>query len=245
MTQNEKKQPLWKKLSVVDSVVEWVVDQLVEGTLRPGAQLPTELEMAQSLGVGRNSVREAVKKLEAYGVVYIKRAEGTFIAEEYSQKMLDPMLYGLVLQNGDWKNFVDLRRAIDIGTLYVVVRQERRLEDMARLHRALAHLEEVTSDPTATFQSIQEADNRFHARLTEMTRNPMMVTITTYIERLTVPSRMKTTRFIMEQGLRQEYIRLHQQIVRVVETADAERIEQTVEDHYRFWEQNGVEGEKP
>ena len=201
--------------------------------------------MAQSLGVGRNSVREAVKKLEAYGVVYIKRAEGTFIAEEYSQKMLDPMLYGLVLQNGDWKNFVDLRRAIDIGTLYVVVRQERRLEDMARLHRALAHLEEVTSDPTATFQSIQEADNRFHACLTEMTRNPMMVTITTYIERLTVPSRMKTTRFIMEQGLRQEYIRLHQQIVRVVETADAERIEQTVEDHYRFWEQNGVEGEEP
>lgn len=237
MVQNEK-QPLRKKQSVVDSVVEWVVDQIVDGTLAPGDQLPTEAEMVLSLGVGRNSIREAIKKLEAYGVVYIKRAEGTFIAEKYSQKMLDPMLYGLILQNGDWKNFVDIRRAIDIGTLYVVVRQERRLEDMARLHRALAELEEITSDPDASFSTIQEADNHFHSCLAKLTRNPMMVTLTTYIERLTVPSRMQTTRFIMEQGLRQEYIRLHQQIVRVVETGDAERIEQTVEDHYRFWEQS-------
>lgn len=240
MVQAEKKQILRKKLSVVDSVVEWVVDQIVEGTLSPGDKLPTEAEMVQSLGVGRNSIREAIKKLEAYGVVYIKRAEGTFIAQQYSQKMLDPMLYGLILQNGDWKNFVDIRRAIDIGTLYVVVRQERRLEDMARLHRALAALEEVTSDPDTSFEVIQEADNRFHACLAQLTRNPMMVTLTTYIERLTVPSRVQTTRFIMEQGLRQEYIRLHQQIVRVVETGDAERIEQTVEDHYRFWEQSKV-----
>lgn len=240
MDQSEKKQILRKKLSVVDSVVEWVVDQIVDGRLCPGDQLPTETEMVQSLGVGRNSIREAIKKLEAYGVVYIKRAEGTFIAEKYSQKMLDPMLYGLILQNGDWKNFVDIRRAIDIGTLYVVVRQERRLEDMARLHRALAELEEITSDPDASFSTIQNADNQFHACLAQLTRNPMMVTLTTYIERLTVPSRMQTTRFIMEQGLRQEYIRLHQQIVRVVETGDAERIEQTVEDHYRFWEQSKI-----
>ena len=237
MVQNEK-QPLRKKQSVVDSVVEWVVDQIVDGTLAPGDQLPTEAEMVLSLGVGRNSIREAIKKLEAYGVVYIKRAEGTFIAEKYSQKMLDPMLYGLILQNGDWKNFVDIRRAIDIGTLYVVVRQERRLEDMAQLHRALAELEEITSDPNASFSTIQEADNQFHSCLSKLTRNPMMVTLTTYIERLTVPSRMQTTRFIMEQGLRQEYIRLHQQIVRVVETGDADCIEQTVEDHYRFWEQS-------
>lgn len=237
MVQNEK-QPLRKKQSVVDSVVEWVVDQIVDGTLAPGDQLPTEAEMVLSLGVGRNSIREAIKKLEAYGVVYIKRAEGTFIAEKYSQKMLDPMLYGLILQNGDWKNFVDIRRAIDIGTLYVVVRQERRLEDMAQLHRALAELEEITSDPNASFSTIQEADNQFHSCLAKLTRNPMMVTLTTYIERLTVPSRMQTTRFIMEQGLRQEYIRLHQQIVRVVETGDADCIEQTVEDHYRFWEQS-------
>lgn len=237
MVQNEK-QPLRKKQSVVDSVVEWVVDQIVDGKLAPGDQLPTEAEMVLSLGVGRNSIREAIKKLEAYGVVYIKRAEGTFIAEKYSQKMLDPMLYGLILQNGDWKNFVDIRRAIDIGTLYVVVRQERRLEDMAQLHRALAELEEITSDPNASFSTIQEADNQFHSCLSKLTRNPMMVTLTTYIERLTVPSRMQTTRFIMEQGLRQEYIRLHQQIVRVVETGDADCIEQTVEDHYRFWEQS-------
>ena len=42
-------------------------------------------------------MREAIKILEAYGVVYIKRAEGTFVNDTYNHKMLDPMLYGILL----------------------------------------------------------------------------------------------------------------------------------------------------
>lgn len=237
---SQKLAPLFRTQSVVDSVVEWIVNQIIDGTLKPGDKLPTELEMCHALGVGRNSIREAIKKLQAYGVVYIKRAEGTFIAEKYSQKMLDPLLYGLILQNDDWKSFIDLRRAIDIGTLYVVTRQERSLEDMAKLHRALAHLEEMTSDPGTSFQSIQEADTQFHHCLAELTHNPQLITMSTYIGRLTIPSRLKTTRFILEQGLCREYIQLHQQIVRIVETEDVAKIEDTVNMHYTFWERDKV-----
>ena len=232
--------PLLRTKSVVDSVVDWIVGQIINGTLKPGDKLPTELEMCQALGVGRNSIREAIKKLQAYGVVYIKRAEGTFIAEEYNQRMLDPLLYGLILQNDDWKSFVDLRRAIDIGTLYVVTQKEQSLEDMAKLHRALAQLEERTSNPNVHFEDVQEADNQFHFCLAELTRNQMMMTLSSYIERLTIPSRMETTRFILEQGLRMEFIQLHQQIVRIVETGDVTQIEDTVNRHYRFWERNKV-----
>ena len=46
--------------------------------------------------VSRNSVREAIKVLEAMGVLIIKRPEGTFVAEGFSDKMLDPMVYGLI-----------------------------------------------------------------------------------------------------------------------------------------------------
>lgn len=230
--------PLLRTKSVVDSVVDWIVGQIIGGTLKAGEKLPTELEMSQALGVGRNSIREAIKKLQAYGVVYIKRAEGTFIAEEYNQRMLDPLLYGLILQNDDWKNFVDLRRAIDIGTLYVVTQKEQSLEDMAKLHRALAQLEERTSLPDAHFEDVQEADNQFHFCLAELTHNQMMMTLSSYIERLTIPSRMETTRFILEQGLRREFIQLHQQIVRIIETGNTAQIEDTVNRHYRFWERD-------
>lgn len=36
-----------------------------------------------------------MKKLQAYGILYIKRADGTFVSENYNQKMLDPMLYSI------------------------------------------------------------------------------------------------------------------------------------------------------
>ena len=238
--------PVFRTRSVVDSVQEWIVDQLINGTLKPGDKLATELEMCRHLGVGRNSVREAIKKLEASGIVYIKRAEGTFVSRQYSQKMLDPLLYGLILQNDDWKSFIDLRRALDIGLMYVVVRQEKSLEDMASLHRALANLEELTVDPNATVQEVQKADSQFHRCLAQMSHNPQLITLSDYINRMTIPSRLETTRFILEQGQREEYIRMHQQIVRIVETSDASQIEAATTEHYVFWiqEKAGAEGDE-
>ena len=64
--------------SVVENIIDKIISAIIAGELAPGDQLPTEIELCRDLGVGRNSVREAIKKLEAYGVVYIKRAEGTF-----------------------------------------------------------------------------------------------------------------------------------------------------------------------
>jgi len=221
--------------SVVDRVQEWITDQIIRGALRPGDKLPTEMELCRNLGAGRNSVREAIKKLEAYGVVYIKRAEGTFINECYSQKMLDPMLYGIILQSNNWQDFIDLRRVIDIGILYVMLRKEKSLEDMAALHRSLADLEERTADLNASVEEIHQADCQFHRQLTLLSHNPQLITLTDYINRITIPSRIETTRFILEQGKRDLYIRMHQKIVHIVETSDFSKIEQTVTEHYTFW----------
>ena len=103
--------------SVVDQVMDGIISQIIDGTLHPGDKLPTEMELCKQFGAGRNSVREAVKKLQAYGILYIKRADGTFVSENYNQKMLDPMLYSIILQKNSWQEFVELRSVIDIGTL--------------------------------------------------------------------------------------------------------------------------------
>lgn len=158
--------------------------------------------------------------------------------------MLDPLLYGLILQNDDWKSFIDLRRAIDIGLMYVVVRQDKTLEDMAALHRALANLEELTANPNASVQEVQEADSRFHRCLAEMSHNAQLITLSDYVNRMTIPTRLETTRFILEQGQREEYIRLHQQIARIVETSDVSQIEEAIIAHYVFWIQENPPIEK-
>lgn len=110
--------------SVVDQVADGIISRIIDGSLHPGDKLPTEMELCRQFGAGRNSVREAVKKLQAYGILYIKRADGTFVSESYNQKMLDPMLYSIILQKNSWRDFVKLRSVIDIGTLNLVIQRE-------------------------------------------------------------------------------------------------------------------------
>ena len=59
------------KKSAVDLVVDRITNEIISGELQPGDRLPTEPELSAKYGVGRNSVREAIKQLQAFGILYI------------------------------------------------------------------------------------------------------------------------------------------------------------------------------
>jgi len=228
--------PVIKNASVVDTVKDWIIDQLIKGNLVPGSKLPTETELCANLGASRNSVREAIKQLEAYGVVYIKRAEGTFVTESFEPKMLSPILYSLILQNSCWENFVELRRAIDIGTLYVLMGKELSREAEKRLADAIDMLEKTLSAKKPNVQSITEADCNFHNVIISLTENPQLITLSKYINQITVPSREKTTENVIASGQILSYLDLHRQLSDIIMRGDKGSIEKTVLDHYVFWE---------
>lgn len=232
----ELKYSVIKSASVVESVKDWIIDQLISGSLRPGSKLPTEAELCANMGASRNSVREAIKQLEAYGVVYIKRAEGTFVNDSFEPKMLSPVLYSLILQNNRWEDFVDLRRAIDIGTLYVLMGKPLGEEQITRLREALLALEAAVSCGSLDVVKITEADCNFHNVIISLTENPQLKTLSEYINRITVPSREKTTETVIAGGEIDSYIRLHRQMFHVIEQGDKAGIERAVLDHYVFWE---------
>ena len=62
--------------SVVQQVIDRLTDAMLHKELRPGDKIPTEMELSESFGIGRNSVREAIKILVSYGVLEIRRPEG-------------------------------------------------------------------------------------------------------------------------------------------------------------------------
>lgn len=101
--------------SVVERITDQITNAIINGELKPGDKIPTEVELCESFGVGRNSVREAIKVLEAYGVLEIRRADGTYIRQGYDDKMLYPILYGIILQKDSKEQIVELRKVIDVG----------------------------------------------------------------------------------------------------------------------------------
>ncbi len=224
-----------KKQSVAERVIDGVITDIIEGRLSPGDQLPTEMELCRKYGAGRNSVREAVKQLQAYGVVYIKRADGTFVSEEYNQRMLDPMLYSIILKKNSWRDFVELRSVIDIGTLHVLVGKKSTEKLFPRLRKLLDKMDQEIHKREPSVDRIMEIDRAFHSLMAEGTDNPQLVTITEYITRLTMPSRVNTVRDVLEKGDVDNFIRLHRQWLEVLETGAADKIDETVLDHYVYW----------
>ncbi|WP_349949811.1 FadR/GntR family transcriptional regulator, partial [Bacteroides cellulosilyticus] len=69
-----------QKKSLADMIAETLKQQITEGTYRVGDKLPTEPELMKTFGVGRSSVREAVKLLVNMGVVRVQQGSGTFVA---------------------------------------------------------------------------------------------------------------------------------------------------------------------
>ena len=224
-----------QKRSVVDQVMESIIQDIIEGRLSPGDRLPTETELSRRMGAGRNSVREAIKKLEAYGVCYIRRADGTFVNEHYSQKMLDPILYSIILQKNSWNDFVEMRRVIDTGTLHVVVGRQGLPANLQDLRAALTALEKAVRSPLPKADVIMDCDTHFHNLITEATGNPQLASISDYVTRLTIPSRARTLQKILRQGDLDNFISLHRQLLEIIETKRADLIDPAVNDHYMYW----------
>ena len=83
--------------SVVQRVIDRLTEAMLSGELKPGDKIPTEMELSEQLGVARNSIREAIKILVYIGVLEIKRADGTFVCNGFSESLIDPMIYGIIL----------------------------------------------------------------------------------------------------------------------------------------------------
>ena len=100
------------KGSISEIIIDRITQALVSGELKPGDKIPTETEFSERLGVGRNAVREAIKVLVAFGVLEIRRAEGTFVVSEYNRNLLNPMIYGLILSEHNMEELLNVKLAL-------------------------------------------------------------------------------------------------------------------------------------
>ena len=81
--------------------------------------------MAAQLGVARTSIREATKILTYLGVLESKRSEGTFVTGGFRESMIDPMVYGVILNGArDFDSLMELRELIEVGIMRLAVKKE-------------------------------------------------------------------------------------------------------------------------
>lgn len=225
--------PLSNK-SVVDRIIERLTQAILNRELRPGQKIPTEVELCDSLQVGRNSVREAIKVLITMGVLEIRRSEGTFVTEGFSERMLDPMVYGLILESGDSFSVIELRTLLETGILRLAI-DKRRPEELQTLRDCLERMRFLAAQRPRAEDELVAVDVDFHRLISLMVANPLVTKIYTVIERLTLPARVLTVRRYIDRGEQDVFIGLHQELYQVLEDRDITAAGRVMDEHFAHW----------
>jgi DNA-binding FadR family transcriptional regulator len=95
---------------------------IVEKQLKPGDPLPSEAELATQLDVGKTSVREALRRLEAHGVVEVRRGKGLFVGTFSFGPLIEQLPYGLQADNVPLRQLLQTRRALEEGLISEVAK---------------------------------------------------------------------------------------------------------------------------
>ena len=165
-----------KSESVVQRVINCLTDGMISGELKPGDKLPTEPELAATFGVARTSVREATKILTYLGVLESRRSEGTFVANGFQDSMIDPMVYGIILNQGeDFNSLIELRELTEVGILRLAMKKSS-AEDLEHIREKLEIFEEAAAGKQggSVLEKAFQADNDFHDAVSALCKNDLV-----------------------------------------------------------------------
>ena len=221
-----------KSESVVQQIIDSLVEAMIRKELRPGDQIPTEMELAESLGVGRNSVREAIKILVYFGVLEIRRAEGTYVCEGFTETMIDPIIYGIILDKaGSYEYLMELREIMEAGVMKLAM-QNAEEEEIRKLKIQLERMRREIELGPDNVDRIFHEDNEFHSIITAMGHNPLVQKIEAVVRTLTHSMRYETVRTMIESGKGQELYQAHAKLLQILESKDVDNLNENVRNTY-------------
>lgn len=154
-----------KPKRVTEEIVNQMLDLIGQGTLAPGQRLPSEREMAQSMGVSRPTLREALKRLEYVGFLDTVQGGGSYVRDVVGATLRDP-LTALVRDIGAVVELAEFRTNIEPWAASMAARRVQP-EELAQLKEILDNMGSLL----ARAQPHYHLDAEFHQCLAKATHN--------------------------------------------------------------------------
>jgi len=165
-------QPLERR-KVYEQVAEQLLGQIGSGRLKAGDPLPPERELTESFGVGRSSIREALRMLESQGVI-VGANGGAFVVADVGNPLNSSLRLVFTLDDrAGLHDLFELRRIIDCEAAALAA-ERRTDEQLAALDEAIDEMEQ-TLEANGRDQRFVDADLRFHLTIAEATGNRLLV----------------------------------------------------------------------
>ncbi|QPC81328.1 FadR family transcriptional regulator [Phototrophicus methaneseepsis] len=220
-----------KRGGIVDDIIEIIKQALITDELKPGQRLPSEMELMEQFGVSRNSLREAIKMLDALGVVDVRRGDGTYIASESSSRNLRPLIFAMLLKTNATKDLVELRTLTEVGYCQLAGSNGTE-EDFKMIESAATAWEAEALKEERDYDLLIQLDLQFHQSIIRATHNELVILLADTVEEMFFHT-------VRDAHTQDEVIRFgvegHRKIAEVLKTRDSDRIRDVVTYSLKYW----------
>jgi DNA-binding FadR family transcriptional regulator len=217
-----------RRQSLVEIVVEKLLDKIVSGEVGPHKALPSETEIAKEVEVSRLTAREAIKTLEANNVVYKRRGLGTFVNPVERWTDLEAIAR-VSLRNlaGDQvpMHLIEVRKLVEVGAAELAALHHRP-EDLVSMTSCIAAMQ--TAHDEGDLDAFFTADISFHDALLRATGNPFIPALLTQLTVL-----LRTVRRLTSDSdvVQTHAIHQHQLVLDAVRSGSSAKAHEAMNDH--------------
>lgn len=199
------------KRPLADQAADKIKDYIIRHNLKGGDKIPTAMELSELLGVGRSTIREAVKSLAFSNVLEVKHGAGTFVSPRMGVSD-DPL--GMEFIKDKQKlayDLMEIRLIIEppIAAMAAKNATEKGIEELSAIHDVLRKKVEEEVD------YIQD-DIAFHKKISELSNNIVVPNLTPLIAEAVNYFTIRTKR-----QLKKETLQMHKEIMEAIRTHDS------------------------
>lgn len=155
--------------TVTEQIVERITSFILDERLRPGDKLPSERDLMGRLGVGRSTLREAIKTLSAIGIVDVQIGDGMYVSSGQTAVLTKPLSWGLLIGEHSTREVIEARRVVEVELIGLATLRTTP-EDMAAIEAHWATMR-ANQDNAEVFT---EADQDFHLAIAAAARNSVL-----------------------------------------------------------------------
>ena len=217
------------RISLSDEIVERIIDLISQRVLKPGDRLPSEKDLANQFGVGRTTIREALRSLAVLGVVDGRVGEGTFVSSTNRRYLEKALQWGLLIDRKDVQDLIETRLLLESQTAFWAAHRASQA-NLQEIEDAIDGMEQSIHDP----ESYLRADLQFHIFIAQASQNSILYHLVSmtrgylqaWIQRsLSRPTPRKT------QQRAEISIQEHRKILQAIRSGNAEGARQAMNAH--------------
>ena len=168
-----------KQKTVVEQVMEQIKELIANGRFKVGDRIPTEKELSEMFGVGRSSIREAIKIFNYLGILESNTARGTYVCDRTSIST-EALSWAVLLGKDEMYDLLDVRGAIELWSTIILTEKYQKDPESVQKHlleleKELAQMKKAAD--MSNHERIVEADYHFHYAIIKGSGNPILISM--------------------------------------------------------------------